>query len=457
MTITMSAKTGYPPGPTGLACAKAIQGLRRDPLNTLTHLARTYGDFVHVGLGPYHIYLLNHPHLLHQMLVRQADIMHKPRSLSRPVADFLGHGLLVSHGTLWQHQRRLIQPAFHHRQVHQYGQVMVDCILQQLETWQPDDVFDIDHEFMKMTLQMVTRALFHDEIQDTDSVAEAVKILQRISYQQGQDPLGIPTWVPLPDHLLKQRVMKQLDKLVFRMIQARRAAGAHGDDLLSTLINAADGHGTPLTDQQIRDEVMTLLLAGHESTANAMTWTWYLLAQHPHASARLMEELDAVLRGRPPAIEDLRHLPYNAMIIKEALRLYPPAWALPRENIADTTIDGYHIRKGALLLGVPYVIQRDPRYFEDPDQFLPERFADNAERHLPQHVYMPFGGGPRFCVGNTFALTAMQLALATIHQRFHLSLVADQAIVLDPLLTLRPRYGVHMTAHAAAMKIGSPH
>jgi cytochrome P450 len=217
-------------------------------------------------------------------------------------------------------------------------------------------------------------------------------------------------------------------------------------DLLTTLLIGTDQLGNPLTQQQIHDEVMTVLLAGHESTANAITWMCWLLAKHPVVVNQLRVELSRVLGGCLPTQDNLKDLPYNAMVVKEALRLYPPAWALPREAIEDTEIGGYPIRRGSLLLGVPFLIQRDARYYDQPDAFLPERFADNAERHLPQHVYMPFGGGPRFCVGSTFALLAMQLTLATVYQRYDLQLITDQPVVLDPLLTLRPRYGVHMRA-----------
>jgi cytochrome P450 len=300
---------------------------------------------------------------------------------------------------------------------------------------------------MKMTLRMVTRTLFNSEIAASmDAVADAVKILQRISYDEGQTPL--PTWLPLPARWTKRRVISLLDSIVLRIVREGRVFGHRGDDLLGMLLNACDDRGQPLTDQQIRDEVMTVLLAGHESTANAISWMWYLLAQHPTVEARLTEELDRVLEGRAPSISDLKDLNYTSMIVKEALRLYPPAWALPRETIQDTIIAGYPVKKGSLLFGIPFLIQRDARYFDAPEQFHPERFKDNFEKQLPRHVYIPFGGGPRFCVGNTFALLAMQFTLATVHQRFRLSLVTDQKIVLDPLLTLRPRYGIHVRVEA---------
>jgi cytochrome P450 len=200
--------------------------------------------------------------------------------------------------------------------------------------------------------------------------------------------------------------------------------------------------GQPLSDQQIRDEVMTILLAGHESTANAMTWMWYLLAQHPPVETSLAQELSLILDCKPLTAETLRQLTYTGMVVNEALRLYPPAWALPREATENVIIGDYVIGKGSLLFGVPYIIHRDPRYYKDPESFVPERFA-NA-REMPRHTYLPFGGGPRYCIGNNFALVAMQIALAAIHQHFRLQIIEEQEIVLDPLLTLRPRFGLHM-------------
>ncbi len=447
-SLTSTLKQPVPPGPAGFARVTAIQFMRRNPLAAMQTLARTYGDMVYVNLGPYHVYLLNHPDFLHEILVRQADKMRKPRTLTRPIVDFLGNGLLVSHGEYWKQQRRTIQPAFRPQHTPAYSQIMVDGILQHIGNWEAGHIYDVDHEFMKMTLQMVTQALFGSRVTESgDHIADAVKILQRVSYQQGQAPLAVPTRVPLPGHLAKQRAIRLLDKVVVDIVRAARSRTQNDGTLLTMLLTAVDVSGAPLTDQQVRDEVMTVLLAGHESTANAIGWMFYLLAQNPDAENKLRLELNEVLGKRSPTADDLRKLSYTAMIVKEALRLYPPAWALPREALEDTEIGGYPVRKGSLLFGVPFIIQRDARYFEQPDQFRPERFANNAEKNLPRHVYLPFGAGPRFCVGNTFALLAMQLTLVTIYQHYCLELVPDQPIVLDPLLTLRPRHGIHMRIH----------
>jgi cytochrome P450 len=411
----------------------------------MQEMAHTYGDMACLHLGPYRIYFLNHPDYLHEMLVQQAGIMRKPRTLSRPIAEFLGNGLLISDGAYWQQQRRLVQPAFHQRQIQGYVEIMATCTETYLELWRHGHTYDIDHEFMKLNLELVTRTLFSsDLVGDSDAVADAVKTLQRISYNQGQSALKLPLSVPLPHHRQKQRAIRLLDRIVMRIIHTARQNGHQNDDLLSLLLYSTTEAGQPLTDEQVRDEVMTVLLAGHESTANAMSWMWYLLVQHPEVASKLSAEIEYVVGDRRPSAAELKQMPYAAMISREALRLYPPAWALPRENTADTQIGGFRVPKGSLLLGIPFIIQRDGRYFSHPDQFQPERFADDAERHLPRHVYLPFGSGPRFCIGNAFALTAMQITLIMIHQRFELCLLPGQRIELDPLLTLRPRYGIHM-------------
>jgi cytochrome P450 len=443
MTSEIVNKGAVPPGPKGLKLVRTMLALGRDPLPNLFKLTAEYGDVVHVGLGWFHLYFLNHPDYLYELLVRQASKLRKPRSVSRPIAEFLGSGLLVSEGDYWREHRRIVQPAFHHKRVEGYGQVMTICIQETLNRWKSGEVYDIDHEMMCMTLPMVTRSLFHTDIgYAVDDVAEAVKIIQKISYRQGQSPL--PLWVPLPNHVRKQQAMERLDRIVLRMIDAGRKAGQDGDDLLSMLLNVVDENGEHLTNQQVRDEVMTVLLAGHESTANALTWMWYLVSQNPEVQDKLQRELDAVLDGKMPSVEDLKRLPYNHMIVKEALRLYPPAWALPREPVEDVMIGGYRIPKGSLVIGVPFTIQRDGRYYDDPDQFIPERFESDQEKKVPLYAYIPFGSGPRFCIGNTFALMTMQLILASVHQHYRFEPDGDEPVSTDPLLTLRPRHGMFM-------------
>jgi len=439
-------RDSYPPGPGLIPMVEAMFKAQHDALGTLTGLTRTYGDLMHIGTGPYHLYVVNHPDFVYEVLVRQADKFHKPRRLARPIASFLGNGLLISEDEFWKRQRRLMQPAFHHRRIDTYGQVMVGCITEMLNRWQRGQVYDIEAEMMKLTLPIVTQNLFGADVLDTARhVAHAVEVIQKVSYQQGQAKIAaIPEWLPLPAYNEKRQATQLLNQIVYRIIREARLKVEDKGDLLSLLLAARDDQGQQMSEEQVRDEVMTLLLAGHESTANAITWMWYLLAQHPAVESKLHDELDTVLDGRPPAVVDLQQLPYTQMVVKEALRLYPPAWALPREPVEDVMLGGFKIRKGSLVAAIVYLIQRDGRFFDAPDEFKPERFANDGEKRFPRMAYIPFGSGPRLCIGNAFALMAMQLTLATIGQRLRLSLAPDQEVALDPLLTLRPRYGMRM-------------
>lgn len=439
----MSSLSRIPPGPRGLAVIQAVRHLRRDPLNAMLSLAREYGDLAHVGGGPLHIYLVNHPDLVRDLLVSHAARLRKPRSTTRPVIDFLGSGLLVSEGALWRAERHTMQPAFHHQVIAAYGQEMVACIDETLDGWRAGDIHDIDEEMLRITLAMVTRTLFRANVQDAAAmVVQAVKVLQKVSYHQGQLGLPMPRWVLLPDNRRKWHYIDELDGLVARIIQAGRATGDEPGNLIAMLAARIGQPESVMTERLLRDEVMTVLLAGHESTANGLTWMWYLLTQHPQVQEKIHAEAEAVLQGRPPGVADFKRLTYAEQVIKEALRLYPPAWALPREPLEDITLGGFAIRKGSLVIAAPYVIHRDPRFYPQPEAFIPERF-DGDQGGSP-FAYIPFGAGPRFCVGTAFALMAMRMVLVRVQQRFRLELAAGQNVGLDPLLTLRPTDGVHI-------------
>jgi cytochrome P450 len=430
-----------------LALVQAIRHLRRDPLDAMLTLAREYGDLVHLGEGPLHIYLVNHPDLVRDLLVGHAAKLHKPRSTTRPVIDFLGNGLLVSEGALWRSERSAMQPAFHHRILDAYGQEMVACIDSVLAGWQAGDIHDIDEEMLKMTLAMVTRTLFRADVQDAEAmVVQAVKVLQKVSYQQGQLGLPMPRWLPLPANRRKWHYIDELDVLVARIIQSGRAAGQESGNMIAMLAAGMNQPDSMMNERLLRDEVMTVLLAGHESTANGLTWMWYLLTQHPHVQEKLRAEAEAVLGGRPPSAADFKRLTYAENVVKEALRLYPPAWALPREPLEDIALGDYTLKQGSLVIAAPYVIHRDPRFYPQPEGFVPERFE--ADQDVSPFAYIPFGAGPRFCVGMAFAQMAMRMVLVRVQQGFRLELVAGQRVGLDPLLTLRPVDGVLIQVQA---------
>lgn len=435
----------YPPGPQGAALIRTALQVRSSIIPTLSDLARTYGDLVHLGAPGYHFYLVNHPDLVYELLVWESSRVRKPRSRSRPLVDILGNGLLISQGSYWRQQRRLMQPAFHRRRIEGYAECMVACATDALTRWHSGDIVEMQHEMMRLTLGMVTRAFFStDMTAHAETIIEAVELIQHICYRQGQTPV----WLPLLPNREKARAIARLDAIVMQLIHEWRASGVDHGDMLSMLLTACGEDRQPLTDAQVHDEVMTVLLAGHESTANALVWTWYLLSQHPDVEAALADELARVLGGRAPTFDDFAKLPYLQQVIKEALRLYPPAWALPREAAEPVTLGGYTIPKGSMIVAMPYLLHRDPRFYDDPEAFKPERFTPDFEKQLHRYAYLPFGAGPRQCIGNSFALLAMQITLATVCQHWRWRLVPGHPVELDPLLTLCSRYGMRMQAES---------
>jgi cytochrome P450 len=414
-------------------------------LHAMMNSARKYGDVVYLRLGGDHLYMLHHPDHIHQVLVEQAGKFHKSRLYKQILARFLGNGLLVSDGEFWRRQRRLAQPAFHAKRIETYARCMVDFTTQMLESWREGETRDMAQDMMRLTLRVVAKTLFDADLSsDAASIGRALTALQETTDRRFSEILPLPDWLPTPDHLKERRANATLEAIITRIIDKRRASGEDKGDLLSMLLLAEDDDGERMTDQQLRDETMTLILAGHETTANTLAWTWYLLAQHPEVEAKLHAELDGALAGRAAARDDLMLLPYTEMVVKEAMRLYPPVWSFTREAVEDVEIGGYVIPKGSIVVVTPYIVQRDARWFPDPERFDPERFDPENEKRLPKYAYFPFGGGPRICIGNTFAMMEARLILATIAQRYRLSLVSQSPVTPEPLITLRPRGGLPM-------------
>ncbi len=433
-----------PPGPRGNLVWGNLKAYHEDALAFFSDSTKTYGDVVYFRLGPFPIYLVNHPDYIHEILVERADKFYKGRYTKELLKPLLGSGLLTNDGDTWKRQRRLAQPAFHHKRIDAYAQVMVEHAQQLLSRWQPDQECEIDQEMMKLTLGIVAKTLFNAYVSDVaDLVSKNFGALQKIADAKFNSALPIPSWVPTRRNLEEKRAISELDKVIDRLISEHRASGEDNGDLLSMLLLAVDEEGSgQMTDQQIRDELMTLFLAGHETTANTLVWTWCLLAQYPDVEAKLHEELDRVLGGRVPTIQDLPQLPYTNMVVKESMRLYPPAWAFNRGPLEDVPIGDYVLKKGAMVIVSPYLIHRDGRFHDDPTRFVPERFADGYEKRLPKCAYFPFGGGPRICIGQSFALMEANLLLATIAQHYSLMIVPGQQILPDPLITLRPKYSI---------------
>jgi len=400
---------------------------------------------VPVRLGPRRAILIYHPEAIEEVLVtRSRDFVKSPGvRLLRPL---LGDGLLLSEGDVWRRQRRLVQPAFHRQRMAAYGEVMTAYAERRLADWKGGQILDVHAEMMALPQAIVAKTLFDADVSDeAHAVGDASRVLMEEFGARLRTILRLPHWVPTPATLKSRRAIRHLDQVVYRIIAARRRSSEDRGDLLSILLHAQDADdGTRMTDQQVRDEVMTLFMAGHETTAVALSWTWYLLAQNPEVDARLVEELRTVLGGRAPAVPDLPRLTYTERVVTESMRLYPPAYGMGRQAARPSEVAGYPVAAGVVVIVPTWVVHRDSRWFEGPEAFHPERWADDLARRLPRYAYFPFGGGPRQCIGSAFAMMEAVLLLVTIAQRFRLALVPGQRVIPTPYITLRPEPGIRM-------------
>jgi cytochrome P450 len=437
------------PGPKTLWPGGHLFYFRRDPLKFFARLAREYGDAVQFRAGPQRVFLLNHPDHVRDILVTHHERFHKGRALQR-AKRLLGEGLLTSEGDFHRHQRRLAQPAFHRQRVNSYARVMTEFAAKASARWRDRETLDISEEMSRLTLSIVGKTLFDADVEsDADEVGAALNEVMNLFNYLMLPFSELLEKLPLPPQRRFERARAKLDAVIYRIIEERRRVGRDRGDLLSMLLFAVDeeGGGGRMTDEQLRDEVMTLFLAGHETTANALTWAWYLLAQNPEAESHLHAELDHVLAGgRLPTVEDVSALRYTEMVIAETMRLYPPAWAIGRLALTDHEVGGYQIPRGALVLVCQYVMHRDPRFFPDPERFDPARFAPEAKESRPQFSYFPFGGGVRRCIGEGFAWTEAVLLLAALARRWQMRLAPGHTVEAQPRITLRPgKGGVLMT------------
>jgi len=434
-----------PPGKPPAFVGGNLLHYRRDPLGYMLENARDYGDLVRILFGKWYGFQVNHPDDVQQILVKQAHKVHKSVIYKTTLSEYLGNGLLISDGDYWRRQRKLAQPAFHTNRIAAYGQVMSDYSARMLESWQAGQVRNIADDMMKLTLYIVAKTLFDADVsQDSNRVGEALEVLLHSVIETSQALIRLPDWLPTPARSRKRWSIDTLHDFTMKVIRERRASGDDSGDLLSMLLHARDEDGQGMSDEQVRDEALTIFLAGHETTANAMTWTFYLLSQHPQVEAALHEELDRVLAGRQPSLDDLPALTYTEQVLKESMRLYPPAWSFGRQAIEDIELGGYTLPRGSVLIVLPYVIHRDARWFADPLSFDPTRWSPEREASIPKHAYLPFGGGPRVCIGNSFAMMEAKLILASVAQRYRLLLDSAQKVEPEPLVTLRPRYGMKM-------------
>jgi cytochrome P450 len=459
MNLHPDSTAGHPAVPAVVKKSPAAQlvntvrRLQGDPLAFIRHMAREPGDMVHYRLWRQDVFLAKHPDLIRDVLVTNQHDYAKGAGLQW-AKRFLGEGLLTSEGEFHTRQRRLSQPAFHRQRIGSYATVMTDYAARCRDALTEGASFDMRAEMMTLTLAVAAKTMC-----DADVESEAAVIGQALTDLIALFPrfvlpfAGLLHRLPLPATRRFRRARARLDAVVYRMIEDRRRSGEDRGDLLSMLLLARDeeadgGDGGRMSDVQLRDEVMTLFLAGHETTANALSWTWYLLAQNPEAEARLHEEVDTVLAGRRPAFEDLPRLRYAEMVLAESMRLYPPAWGLGRRSLRDQTLGGLAVPANALVLMSPYLLQRDPRFYPDPLRFDPQRFTPEAKAARPKFAYFPFGGGARQCIGEPFAWMEGVLILVTLAQRWRFRLEAGARVEPQALITLRPRRGVPMRAES---------
>jgi cytochrome P450 len=433
--------TPSPPGPRARFPGAHLLAFSRDRLGFVCRLKDAYGDVVAFRLGPERAVLLSHPEDIHEVLVLQHRAFVKGRrgDVSK---QFLGQGLLNSEGALHQRQRHLLQPAFHRQRLAQYATVMTTYAVRLGQSWQDGDTLDMAPAMMRVTLAIAAKTLF-----DTDVEGEAAAIGRAITtLLQGSPRMTLPLApllrrLPLSSQRRLRRAQDYLDTLIYRLIDERRTAGGETGDVLAMLVGAQTEDGNPLSPQLIHDEALTLLLAGHETTALALSWTWYLLAHHPDVDTAMQAELQTVLGGRLPTVEDLPQLQYTRMVLTEALRLYPPAWLMTRRARQEVVIGDYRFPPGTFFLLSPYLTHHDARFFPDPEAFVPTRWAAPPETDPARYAYLPFGGGPRQCLGEGFAWMEGLLVLATVAQTW---LVPGHPVAPWALVTLRPKHGIHV-------------
>lgn len=428
--------TQYPPGPT--PSRQEIVKFARNPLAYFMELTQ-YGEFVYTKLANRETYLVTSPALLREIMVERADKFEKTSHTRDTTSKFLGEGMLNAPAVVHRRHRRTIQPVFSATWVESYAQSMVEDVRHALRTWQHGEQRDIARDMMGLTLNIVGRTIFGVPYLSTDAAFDrATWVMQQYS----NDTLTRSKLVTITEQDVHEAV-GVFHHLVEQVLSQHQRT--EGRDLISMMRAARDPEsGQPMSDREIRDEALTLLMAGHETTANAVAWTLYLIAKHPEVEERLRTELDGVLDGREIRVADLGNLPYLERVLKEALRVYPPAWLLGRAAIEPVEIGGYSIQPDANIIISPYVIHRNPRYFDDPETFNPDRFLVEPTRYS----YLPFGAGPRVCIGQPYALLEMAIITATLMGSYHLTLPADYVAEPEAMLTLRPKGGLPMRVTA---------
>ena len=441
-----------PPGPKGHFLLGNLAAVSRDWLGFYARCAKEYGDVVHLRYLHVPICLVMHPSDIEYVLVTNPGNFTKSADY-RALARVLGNGLLTNEGKSWQRQRGLIQPAFRRENILSYARVMTRSASRLLASWTSGESRNVHEDMMALTLQIVAQCLFGAEVTGVaERVGKAMQVVTDRFMADASQALLLP--FDLPDFLApaRRRAISELNKIINGIIRERRASNQPREDLLDTLLRVRDAEGHPLSDTQLRDEVMTLFLAGHETTALALSWTCFLLAENPPIEGKLVAELRDVLGDREPTADDLPLLRYTEMVLKESMRLYPAVWGIGRRAVADCEIGGYRVTAGTNIFIFQSLTQRDPRFFSNPDAFDPERWREDPVRSgkIPRFAYFPFGGGPRVCVGTSFAMLEATLLLAMIQQKFHLDLVPGHPVQPVASVTLRPKHGIRVTVRRRA-------
>ncbi len=422
-----------------------------NPILLFEHLQRQYGAVSHYQLLSNHIVFLNDPEMIREVLITKASAFIKERT-QRRMKILLGEGLITSEGEQHMRNRRIAAPAFHRQRIAAYGDMMSARAATMREEWQRGREIDIVSEMMRLALQVVARTIFDTDVtEDVQTInTEVNAIMDLYNFLVALPKAESLLHLPIPGLMRFKRARKHLDAVVHRMIDQRRALGTDRGDLLSMLLASRDEDQSALDDEQVRDEVTTIFLAGYETVANALAWTWLLLGENPDAEKKLHAELDEVLAGRLPTLADVPRLRYTEMVLSESMRLYPPAWAMGRQATEDVEIGPYRLPKGTYFFFSQYIMQRTPEYFPDPLKFEPERFTPEAKAARPKFAYFPFGGGARQCIGESFAWMEAILLTATIAQKWRLRLVPGQQVAVQPKITLRSKYPIQMVPELRA-------
>lgn len=418
----------------------------RDPIKFITRLQQDYGDVAGFSLMGNKSVLISHPEDTERILLETGKRYGK-FAPSYAMRNVLGNGLVTSEGDFWKRQRKLLAPAFHHQSIKKYADQMVEYAQDMVATWQDGAVGDVHQDMMTLTQRIIMKVLFDvDVLENAGEASEAFDAMMQAlgAEMKGLDAV-LPSFIPTPSRTHMVEGVKYINGLLLEIIEKRRAEGSAKHDLLTMLMEARDDDGKPMSTEQLLDEIRSLYLAGHETTATTLSWTWALLSRNPEIYARLEAEIDQVLQGRVPTAEDVQQLPYCNAVIKEALRCYPVAWITQRTALEDVEIRGFQIPKGTFIFLSPWLVHHDARWYDNPDAFLPERWLKDKAEQPPREVYIPFGGGPHICIGNGLAMMEAVLLLATFLQKYHVAILPDHPVAFELAGTLRPKHGLQAT------------